>query len=107
MLLTPEDLQVASEIIDISTTAEVKKLNSQLQVDLMRHQLTTDDALETLSIILHSSRREQNKIAVAKLALELNGVLKENEKVEDRAPQITFVFQDSNVNLNGIFNPKR
>lgn len=105
--LVPDDLILVSKVLDAGTNDGPKKIiRTELQNELIKHNLTTSSALETISTVMHFSRKEINKISAAKIALELNGVLK-NQEVVDTQPIVQFVFQDSNVNLNGIFNPKR
>lgn len=116
--LTPTDLVLSEKILAVGTNAEPQVLvRADLDILLRKHRLTSDDALETLSEIMKFSKKEQHKITVAKLALEMNGVfipipepvveevVIEEEK--DKTPVIQFVFNDSNVNLNGIFSPQR
>jgi hypothetical protein len=106
--LTPDDIVVADKILAQGLNEEPKKfVQKDLDVKLKKHQMTVDSCLETLSNVMHFSRKEQNKIVVAKLGLELNGVLKEGGQEENKTPTIQFVFTDSNVQLNGLFNPQR
>lgn len=116
--LTPTDLVLSEKILAVGTNAEPQVLvRADLDILLRKHRLTSDDALETLSEIMKFSKKEQHKITVAKLALEMNGVFVPIpepvveevviEEEKDKTPVIQFVFNDSNVNLNGIFSPQR
>lgn len=116
--LTPTDLVLSEKILAVGTNVEPQVLvRADLDILLRKHRLTSDDALETLSEIMKFSKKEQHKITVAKLALEMNGVFVPIpepvveevviEEEKDKTPVIQFVFNDSNVNLNGIFSPQR
>ena len=111
--LIPEDLLKVSRVVDAVMPEEnklklAKDLQSDLQIKLVKNKMSTDSCLEVVSDIMHTSRKEVMRLQAAKLGLELNGVLTKEEKVEEKKlPSINFIFQDSNVQLNGIFCPKR
>src|SRR5947199_319222 len=105
--LTPTDLVLSEKILAVGTNAEPQVLvRADLDLLLKKHRLTSDDALETLSEVMRFTKKEQHRITVAKLALEMNGVFVpipepvvekiEIEEEKDKTPIIQFVFNDSN-----------
>lgn len=106
--LEPDDLLLLSKVLAAGTNGGNPKeiIRSELEKELIKHDLTTSSALAEISTVMHYSRKELNRMQAAKIALELNGVLKDNKEVGDQSQVVQFIFNDK-VDLNGIFNPKR
>jgi len=109
MKLEPQNLELANKVLAAAKKKPVAVADpaAVLQNQLIKHQLDSDACLDVLSTIMHYGK-ECNKITVAKIGLQLNGLMdRDSDAVDKAVPQISFVFHDSNVNINGIFNPQR
>lgn len=106
--LVPDDLILVSKVLKAGTNEKPQEIiRTELQEELIKHNLSIGSSLEVISSVMHYSRKELNKMTAARIALELNGVLKNKEVVDDKQAVVQFIFGDGPVNLNGIFNPKR
>lgn len=111
-LLTPTDLTIAETLANNNPDIKagiVKTEQAELDKVLRRNQLTLDAAANEVNSLMRYGK-ENTRLNAARLVFQLNGVLNpDNSPTEStkQAPTVIFNFQDSSVNLQGIFNPAR
>jgi hypothetical protein len=109
--LTPSDFELTKALVASAGNEILPALaagGNLLPEKLEEHKVGLDDALSSLGQLMHFGSKEDGvKLQATKVALEINKVINTDEEVKKEKPVINFIFNDSNVNLNGVFNPQR